>query len=246
LVVAGNNDGLVRRAGDGISQEAIPATGAIWLSPAGIGKEIAITSPIPQTLHLYLHTALFDSLKDDFNLPIDITQSIHHAAGISDGLIEQIGRSILSELVAETAAGRRYVEAAAQTLAARLLQKYCDFRSSTFGTGDARPLDQVRLRRVLEYISANIDKDVSLAKLAKVGGQSLFHFARTFALAMGMPPKRYVSRMKLDRAMAELAAGRLPLAQIALNAGFSSQATFTRAFRRSTSMTPRQYRLQRL
>src|SRR5258705_11463728 len=51
LVVAGNEDCLIRRTGAGIYQEAMPKTGAIWLSPAGAGdKEIMITAPIPQTL----------------------------------------------------------------------------------------------------------------------------------------------------------------------------------------------------
>ena len=245
LVVSGNEDGLVRRTGAGFCQEAMPKTGAIWLSPAGVGKEIVITAPIPQTMHLYLPTALFDRLKDDFNLPVSPARSIRHAAGIGDDVIDQIGRSILSELTAETAASRVYVETASLTLAARLLQRYCDCGSSTLTALDADPLDRVRLRRVLDYISANVDDDITLADLARVGGQSPFHFARKFTLAMGVSPKRYVSRMRLDKAMAELAAGRLPLAQIAINAGFSSQASFTRAFRRATSMTPKEYRRQR-
>jgi AraC family transcriptional regulator len=126
LVVAGNNDGLVRRTGAGFRQEAMPNTGAIWLSPAGVGKEIVITAPIPQTMHMYLPTALFDRLKDDFNLPVASAYSIRHAVGIGDDVIDQIGRSILSELTVETAASRVYVEVASLTLAARLLQKYCD------------------------------------------------------------------------------------------------------------------------
>jgi len=245
LVVAGNEDGLVKRNGAGLYQEAAPKDGAIWLSPAGIGKEIAITSPIPETMHLYLPTALFDRLKDDFNLPVAPAHLIRHAAGISDEVINYVGRSILSELEVETAAGRMYVETAALTLAARLLQKYCDSEISPVPDLDARPLDHVRLRRTLEYISANIENDITLADLAKVGGQSLFHFARKFTHTMGVSPKRYVSRMRLDKAMAELAEGKLPLAEIALNAGFSSQASFTRAFRRATNMTPQEYRRQR-
>jgi len=245
LVVAGNNDSLVGRTEAGIYQEAMPKTGAIWLSPARIGKEIVITAPIPQTMHLYLPTALFDQLKDDFNLPVAPAHSIRHAAGISDDVIHHVGRSILSELTIETAGGRMYVETAALTLAARLLQKYCDCGSSALTTQDAHPLDHVRLRRVLDYISTNIDADITLADLARVAAQSPFHFARKFALAMGVPPKRYVSRMRFDKAMAELVAGKLPLAQIALNAGFSSQSSFTRAFRRTTSMTPQEYRRRR-
>src|SRR6202790_1529802 len=81
LVVAGNKDGLVRRTGTGICQEATPTTGAIWLSPAGVGKEIVIAAPIPQTMHLYLPTALFDGLKDDFNLPAPPTRSVRNAFG---------------------------------------------------------------------------------------------------------------------------------------------------------------------
>lgn len=103
-------------------------------------------------------------------------------------------------------------------------------------------LDQIRLRRVLSYISINIDDDITLADLAGIAGYSPFHFARKFTLALGVPPHRYVSRMRLERAMAELATGKLPLAEIALNAHFSSQASFTRAFHRATGMTPKEYR----
>jgi AraC family transcriptional regulator len=246
LVIAGTNDGVVRRSGAGFHQEATPKTGAIWLSPAGIGKEIAVTAPIRQTMHLYLPVALFDRLKDDFKLPGAPAHSIRQAAGINDDVIDQIACSILAEVTVESAAGRIYVETAALMLAARLIHKYRDSGSSTPITLDARPLDRARLHRVLDYISENIDRDITLADLARIEGQSVFHFAHRFTLAMGLSPKRYISRMRLHRAMAELTAGKLPLAQIALNAGFSSQATFTRAFGRATSMTPLQYRRRRL
>jgi AraC family transcriptional regulator len=127
-------------------------------------------------------------------------------------------------------------------LAGRLIYKYCDDGSVSPAPLATQPLDRIRLYRVLDYISANIDREITLTDLARVAGQSLFHFARNFTLAMGVSPKRYISRIRLERAMSELAAGKLPLAQIALNAGFSSQATFTRAFGRATKVTPLQYR----
>src|SRR5471030_545294 len=246
LVVAGNEDGLVRRTEAGVCQEAAPKTGAIWLSPAGVGKEIVITAPIPETMHLYLPTALFDRLKDDFNLPVAPAHSIRHAVGINDDVIDQVGRSILSELTVETAASRVYVETATLTLAARLLQKHCDSGACAPTESSAHSLDHIRLRRVLDYIAANIEDDITIADLAGVAAYSPFHFARKFALAMGVPPHRYISRMRLEGAMAELAAGKLPLAEIALNAQFSSQASFTRAFHRATGITPKEYRRRRL
>jgi AraC family transcriptional regulator len=60
-----------------------------------------------------------------------------------------------------------------------------------------------------------------------------------------MPPHRYISRMRLENAMAELADGTVPLAQVAFNAHFSSQASFKRAFHRATGMTPKEYRYRR-
>jgi AraC family transcriptional regulator len=246
LVVAGNSDSLVRRTGEGFCQEAAPKTGAIWLSPAGVGKEISVTAPIPETMHLYLHAKLFEQLKDDFRIPQAPADSIRHEDGIGDDVIDQIGRSLLSELTVETAASRVYVESASLTLAARLLQKHCDSGACAPTASPAQNLDHARLRRVLDYIAANIRDNISLVDLAGVAGYSTFHFARKFALAMGTSPHRYIARMRLENAMSDLATGKLPLAEVAFNAQFSSQASFTRAFHRATGMTPKEYQRRRL
>jgi AraC family transcriptional regulator len=138
-----------------------------------------------------------------------------------------------------------FVETASATLAARLLQTYCDSGRPKSFEPAAQRLDQVRLRRVLDYIATNLDKEITLAQLAAVAGLSVFHFARTFARAMGVSPHRYVSRMRLENAMAEIAAGKLSLAEVAFKAGFSSQASFTRAFYRVNGLTPGEYRTLR-
>ena len=241
LAIVGNEAGLVKRTADGHCQQAVPDTGAIWLSPVGIKEVVTFTAPIPQTLHLYLPWSLFDRLSSDFNVPVALAHSIQHVAGIRDEVISNLGCSILSALTNESSAGRMYVEAAAMTLAARLLQKYCDGDASAHAKEAAHGLDRVRLRRVLDYIAANVQDDITLIGLAHIAGYSPYHFARKFTLAMGVPPHRYISKLRLEWAMTELAMGKLPLAEIALNAQFSSQASFTRAFHRATGMTPKAY-----
>jgi AraC family transcriptional regulator len=246
LAVIGNKNGLVRRTGAGQCQHTVPRTGAVALTPIGVGDNaITVTAPIPQTLHLYLPAALFDRLSDDFNLPRAPAHSIRYVAGIRDEVIQHIGCSIVSELTNETAAGRMYVETASLALAARLLQKYCDSGACAPTESPAHSLDHIRLRRVLDYIDANFKNEITLENLAGVAGYSAFHFARKFTLAMGIPPHRYISRIRLENAMAELAASKLPLAEIAFNAHFSSQASFTRAFHRATGMTPKEYQRRR-
>jgi AraC family transcriptional regulator len=245
MVLAGDGAGSVRRTVAGYDQEAAPRPGAIWLSPAGVGKEMVITAPIARTLHLYLPAAPFERLKSDFKLPVMPTHSIHHAAGIEDDLILQIGHSVLAELTAETAAGRMYVETAALMLAARLLQKHCDSGTSAPTESFTHGLDQIRLRRVLDYIAINLEDDITLQDLAAVAGYSPFHFSRMFALATGAPPHRYISRIRLEKSMVELTERKLSLTEIALNAHFSSQTSFARAFHRATGMTPKEYQHRR-
>src|SRR4029077_1852809 len=114
----------------------------------------------------------------------------------------------------ETAAGRMFVETASATLAARLLQTYCDSGACKSFEPSHR-IDNGRLRRTLDHISDNLDEEITLAQLAHVAGPSVFHFARSFTRGMGVSPGRYISRMRLERAMVEIAAGKLSLAEIA-------------------------------
>ncbi len=247
LVVRGNDNGLVKRTGADQPEWAIPTTGSIWVCPVGLGAgTISITAPIPETLHLYLSATLFRRLSHDFNLIGEPERSIRYIAGVRDEVIEQIGRSILAEMTEETAANPVFVETAALALAARLIHKYPDTGASSPPSIGVHKLDHVRLRRVLDYISAHITDEITVTDLAGVAGLSIFHFARMFTLAVGVPPRRYIGRMRLERAMAEIAGGRSSLAKIAFDARFSSQASFTRAFRRATGMSPGEYRRRRV
>ena len=243
LTIAGSEHGWVRRSGAGQVQEAAPKKGVICLSPIGVGDDVlALSAPIPETLHLYLPAELLRRLDADFRLPGMPAHSIRYAAGIRDEVIESIGHSLLAELHHETAGGRIYVETASLTLTARLLQKHCDSGVPSPVESSAHRLDPIRLRRVLDFIQANIESNITLVDLAAVAGYSPFHFARKFSLTMGIAPHRYISRLRLDAAMTELATSKLSLSEIAINAQFSSQASFTRAFRRATGWTPKEYR----
>jgi AraC family transcriptional regulator len=149
--------------------------------------------------------------------------------------------AILSAMTTDTSAGRMYAETASLMLAAHIVSRYCDNVSHGPTVPAAHQVDQVRIRQVLDFIHAHLADEITLVGLAQVAGLSTFHFARMFARAMGVSPNRYVSRLRLENAMAEIAAGKFSLAEIALNARFSSQASFTRAFHRATGVTPGEY-----
>ena len=99
-----------------------------------------------------------------------------------------------------------------------------------------------RLRRVTEYIEANLDKDLTLAELAAVVYMSRFHFARLFKYSTGVPPHRFVVRQRIVRARACLATQGLSVAQISRLVGFRTPSHFTTVFRRTLGLTPGAYR----
>jgi AraC family transcriptional regulator len=103
-------------------------------------------------------------------------------------------------------------------------------------------LDRRRLARLVDYIDANLEGDLSLDRMASVACLSRYHFSRAFKQAVGQSPRRYVSARRLERAKALLIEGDRPLIDIALGLGFSSQANFTRAFQRLMGVAPGQYR----
>src|SRR5262249_37174961 len=103
-------------------------------------------------------------------------------------------------------------------------------------------LDQRRLFRVLDYVEANLEGDLTLDRMASIACLSRYHFARAFKQAVGQSPHRYVSAKRLERAKALLTRGDRSLIYSALALSFSCQANFTRAFRQQTGQTPGQFR----
>jgi AraC family transcriptional regulator len=243
VIALAGTDGPVIRTGAGRQDETRPTSGTIWLVPSGVGpEEIVITTPIPRTLHLYLPVSQFDVLADQYNLARSVVRSVQYIGGVNDDLIRQVGESVLTELSQQTATSRMFAETSSLMLATRLIQSYVDRNVADSITGGAYGLDRARMRRVLDYIDHHLEEEFTVSDLAREARLSPFHFARMFAAAIGMPPHRYVSSRRLEAAMRMLAAGKLPLSEIAFRSGFSSQASFTRAFRRATNLTPGEFR----
>jgi len=98
------------------------------------------------------------------------------------------------------------------------------------------------LRRVREYIDTNLEADVGLDALAKVAGLSRCHFARAFKQSVGTTPHNFLMYRRFCKAVEFIADTNLPLAEIALAAGFSDQSHFSRRFRQYIGVSPSAFR----
>lgn len=97
-------------------------------------------------------------------------------------------------------------------------------------------------RVVAQYLEENLSEQISLAKLAELAALSPFHFSRAFKQSFGMPPHRYHTSRRIERAKMLLAKPSLSVTEIALEMGFSETSSFTAAFRKFAGRTPTDFR----
>jgi AraC family transcriptional regulator len=96
--------------------------------------------------------------------------------------------------------------------------------------------------RAARFIEASIGRPISLRDVAARSAWSTCHFHRMFRARVGLPVMDYVRRRRLTRAATRLIESDVPVLEIALDAGFNSQAAFTRAFSRVYRRPPAAYR----
>jgi AraC family transcriptional regulator len=238
------NRSVVTRTGGGILDRTVAERGTIWMSPAGLQEDLLeISDPMPSVLHIYLPSSHFS--PEGLGVEVDslTITSLRFERSFQDPLLAEISYAIASELHSQTSAGRLLIETLASSLSARLLQNYVS-RSPAQAVPSVpqEGLDRRRLARVMDYIEANLEGDLTLDELASIACLSRFHFARAFKAAVGRPPHQYVSAKRLERAKSLLTQGDRPLVDIALALNFSSQANFSRAFRQLTGQAPGQFR----
>jgi AraC family transcriptional regulator len=82
-----------------------------------------------------------------------------------------------------------------------------------------------------------------LEELAQLAGVHMGHLTRAFRKAFGCSIGHYARAVRLSRAAARLHDPFVPLAAVAVEAGFADQSHFTRFFRRQFGCTPHAYRL---
>ena len=99
-----------------------------------------------------------------------------------------------------------------------------------------------RINRVIDYLRGNLDRQVKLEELAKVACFSEFHFHRIFGAVTGETLNGFTNRLRLEKAARLLRYSDQSLTDIALHCGFSSSATFSRAFRSGYDTSPSQFR----
>jgi AraC-like DNA-binding protein len=100
--------------------------------------------------------------------------------------------------------------------------------------------DDVLADRLRDLLDARTVEGLGLAEAGELLGAPPTHLVRCFTRRHGLPPHRYLTGRRLDRARGLLLDG-VPAAQVAPAVGFYDQAHLTRHFRRLLATTPAAY-----
>jgi AraC family transcriptional regulator len=99
-----------------------------------------------------------------------------------------------------------------------------------------------RIHLAVDYISEHLAEEISLDKLASVACFSPFHFHRIFSALLGESPRDYIERLRMERAVNEIAIKRnLNLYEIAYECGFNTKSSFSRVFKKYYGVAPSRF-----
>lgn len=107
---------------------------------------------------------------------------------------------------------------------------------------DGRAL--LRIGEALSYLEQNIHQEVDLEKLASIANMSRRSFLRVFQSATGASPLAWLIDRRIHRACGMLRHTDKRITEIAFEVGFNDSNYFTRQFRKTTGLSPREYRLR--
>jgi AraC family transcriptional regulator len=226
---------------EGVKRHLPPPAGSVSLVPAGSTARWR-WSGRNDTFHIYLEQGLVARVAAEaFGLdPARLTVPPLDALDLPN-LRAAMG-AVDAELRAGGAGGRLAAESLANVLAVHLLRHVLAPHQPTRGRDGTLP--RAKLRAVVEYVEDHLATSPTLEQMAAIARLSVYHFARQFRRATGLPPHQYVILRRVERAKQLLQAGTdLSLAEVATGAGFSDQSRFSHHFKRLVGVSPGQFRM---
>ncbi|MGK7654391.1 helix-turn-helix domain-containing protein [Roseovarius sp. B08] len=163
-------------------------------------------------------------------------------AHVYDGMFESpIIRSALRKLWtlwAEEGGATRLLTRAA---GCEILAELCRLGGAPFvpAKGGLAPWAE---RLVLDLMHTRLSEDISLDELATEARLSSYHFARMFKQTLGVPPRVYLTRLRMEKVCELLEHTDRPITQIAVEVGYSSNQVLSRVFSKQMRMSPSDYR----
>lgn len=211
--------------------------GSFYLAAPNFANDISVDSS-HQLRSLSLPMAHWQAMLDesaDGGFKVESLQ--HHKAPFQSPVIQTAIKSLWALSEDEGAPSRLLARAAG----CEILAELCRLGGTSF-TPIKGGLAPWAKRRCIEFLHARLSEDISLDELAAEVRLSPFHFSRMFRQSLGVPPRVYLTRLRMEKACELLEFTDLPVTEIALEVGYSSNQVLARVFAKHRRMSPSDYR----
>src|SRR5262249_15826418 len=176
--------------------------------------------------------AASEGASDNLDLP--------HEPRLLDKRLAALMTAVNAERIAGFPSGQLFLDSVEQAIASILVVGYAvrqrPARKYRGGLGPAR------LRRIREFVDANLQEEFSLKEIAESVGLSTAHFSQMFRKSTGESPHQFVLRQRIERGKEMLRAPEGRILDIAIACGFKTQQHFARVFRKLCGASPTEYR----
>ena len=134
-------------------------------------------------------------------------------------------------------------ETMAEEAAVADVQQPLQADSRSVGEESLSEEDQRFMQCVVEFVELHIDNsDLSVTELAAKLNVSKSGLNRKLKSLLGVAPKEFINKARMNRAVALLRHSDLPVKEIAYRCGFSDQNYFGKCFRAAMGVSPSEYR----
>jgi AraC family transcriptional regulator len=187
------------------------------------------------TLQLHLPAGTIDRVAGELRRNGPVSAELASGVGIADALIGQVMLNLNAAF--RESVPDLYAETAGELLAAHLLTRYGQYVvSGSIGISDSR------LRKVEEFMRANLASPVTLDDLAREAGVSRFHLLRLYKRLCGQTPLKRLTSLRMEEAKRLLKDRSETITAIAAKCGYENSSHFATAFRRWVGVSPAAFR----
>ena len=103
-------------------------------------------------------------------------------------------------------------------------------------------MEDNRIAKTVLYICKHLNEAIELEKLAEISCLSKDHFIRLFKKELGTTPLQYINQKKIEKAQLLLITEELAVKEIAFQLAFDDYSYFNRLLKKTTGVTPQEYR----
>jgi len=215
-------------------QELFPKPGQLVFAPAGLSQYFSVTDTSHTYKMFWCHFTSNISLMNLFtlfHLPFCITSTDH------DAVI-----SAFEKLVFEYKNGSG--PAKSIRLQSALLAVISCYIEQAVQAAPQAPatLASNKLSTALQYIDANLTKELTITELSDLVHHHPNYFIRFFKNHLGMTPMAYIYERRLEKAKQLLMTSDMSIGEIAMATGFHDIFHFSKAFKKRIGVAPSEFR----